>query len=191
MSEALSSLVTNTSPSGRRSDRHLVPIYALICFAPCSGRWPITGAKAAGIVRLPCLVATAFVSACCVLVAWRGSASEAPITPRRHQFMPLRSSGSRRRQIGSQLPASARGPSTGVYARCYVEDEAGTLLPRGPLAAAGCDRELRVQAIPARSERVGTRSGRYAANPHKASQKYVRGFRTARRREATMEFVPR
>ena len=25
----------------------------------------------------------------------------------------------------------------------------------------------------------------------KASQKYVRGFRTARRREATMEFVPR
>ncbi len=55
------------------------------------------------------------------------------------------------------------------------------------------DREIRVRAIPARSERVRDKvEDAYAAKYHtKASQKYVRGFRTARRREATMEFVPR
>ena len=55
------------------------------------------------------------------------------------------------------------------------------------------DREIRVRAIRARSERVRDKvEDAYAAKyDTKASQKYVRGFRTARRREATMEFVPR
>lgn len=55
------------------------------------------------------------------------------------------------------------------------------------------DREIRVRAVPARSERVRDKvEDAYAAKYNtKASQKYVRGFRTARRREATMEFVPR
>ena len=55
------------------------------------------------------------------------------------------------------------------------------------------DREIRVRAVRARSERVRDAvEDAYAAKYNtKASQKYVRGFRTARRREATMEFVPR
>jgi len=55
------------------------------------------------------------------------------------------------------------------------------------------DREIRVRAVPARGERVRDAvEDAYAAKyTTKASQKYVRGFRTARRREATIEFVPR
>jgi hypothetical protein len=55
------------------------------------------------------------------------------------------------------------------------------------------DREMRVRAIRARSERVRDAVDEaYAAKyTTKASQKYVRGFRTPRRRDATMEFVPR
>jgi hypothetical protein len=55
------------------------------------------------------------------------------------------------------------------------------------------ERQLRVRAIRARSERVRDKvEEAYAAKyDTKASQKYVRGFRTARRRDATMEFIPR
>ncbi len=55
------------------------------------------------------------------------------------------------------------------------------------------DREIRVRAVRARGERVRDRvEDAYAAKFNTvASQKWVRGFRTARRREATMEFVPR
>lgn len=69
--------------------------------------------------------------------------------------------------------------------RSFLEDPLG-LLQVG-------DRELRVRAIPVRSERARDKvEDAYAAKyATKASQKYVRGFRTARRREATMEFVPR
>lgn len=73
----------------------------------------------------------------------------------------------------------------GGWYRSFLED------PLGLLQVA--DREIRVRAIPARSERVRDKvEEAYAAKyDTKASQKYVRGFRTARRREATMEFVPR
>ncbi len=69
--------------------------------------------------------------------------------------------------------------------RTFLEDRLG-LLQVG-------DGEIRVRAVPARSERVRDAvEDAYAAKYNtKASQKYVRGFRTARRREATMEFVPR
>jgi hypothetical protein len=55
------------------------------------------------------------------------------------------------------------------------------------------DREIRIRAVRARSERVRDKVElAYAAKyDTKASKKYVRGFRSARRREATMEFVPR
>lgn len=55
------------------------------------------------------------------------------------------------------------------------------------------DRVLRVRAVRARGERVRDKvEEAYAAKYHtKASQKYVRGFRSARRRETTIEFVPR
>ena len=73
----------------------------------------------------------------------------------------------------------------GGWYRTFLDD------PRGVLQVG--DRELRVRAIPARSERVRDAvEDAYAAKFNtKASQKYVKGFRTARRREATMEFVPR
>lgn len=69
--------------------------------------------------------------------------------------------------------------------RTFLEDPLG-LIQVG-------DREIRVRAVPARSERVRNAvEEAYAVKYNtKASQKYVRGFRTARRREATMEFVPR
>lgn len=55
------------------------------------------------------------------------------------------------------------------------------------------DREIPVRAARVGSERVRDAvEHAYAAKYRtKASQKYVRGFRTPRRREATIEFVPR
>jgi hypothetical protein len=67
----------------------------------------------------------------------------------------------------------------------FVEDSRGVL----QIGA----RQVRVRAVPVRSERI--RDAMEAAYGVKyaspASRKYVRGFRTKRRREATMEFVPR
>jgi hypothetical protein len=55
------------------------------------------------------------------------------------------------------------------------------------------DRVVRVRAVRARGERVRDKvEEAYAAKyDTKASQQYVRGFRSARRRETTIEFVPR
>ena len=55
------------------------------------------------------------------------------------------------------------------------------------------DREIRVRGLRARGERIRDKvEEAYAAKfTTKASQKWVRGFRTARRRDATIEFVPR
>ena len=69
--------------------------------------------------------------------------------------------------------------------RAFLDD------PRGFLLVG--DREVRIRAIPARSESIRDAVERaYAAKyTTPASKRYVRGFRTARRREATMEFVAR
>lgn len=55
------------------------------------------------------------------------------------------------------------------------------------------DREIRVRAVPARGERVRDKVEKAYAEKYvtRASQKWVRGFRAPRRRDATMEFVPR
>lgn len=55
------------------------------------------------------------------------------------------------------------------------------------------DRQVRVRAVPVRSERVlDAIEDAYALKyPTPGSRKYVRGFRTARRRAATVEFVRR
>jgi hypothetical protein len=55
------------------------------------------------------------------------------------------------------------------------------------------DRQVRIKAVPVRSERVlDAIEHAYAQKyPTPGSQTYVRGFRTARRRAATMEFVRR
>ncbi|HEX6214295.1 MAG TPA: DUF2255 family protein, partial [Vicinamibacterales bacterium] len=83
-----------------------------------------------------------------------------------------------------------------VYARSWTVSPGGWYRsfldePRGAIQIG--DREIRVRAVRARSERVrdAVEDGYAAKYNTKASQKYVRGFRSARRREATMEFVPR
>jgi hypothetical protein len=55
------------------------------------------------------------------------------------------------------------------------------------------ERQVRVRAVRVRSERIlGAIEDAYAAKySTPASGKYVRGFRTTRRREASIEFVPR
>ena len=73
----------------------------------------------------------------------------------------------------------------GGWYRTFLEDPLGTIQVG--------EREIRVRAVRAKSEHV--RDAVEAAYAEKydtmASQKYVRGFRTARRRAATIEFVPR
>lgn len=73
----------------------------------------------------------------------------------------------------------------GGWYRSFLED------PRGALQVGA--RQIRVRAVRVRSERLRDAvEEAYAvkyATP--GSKKFVRGFRTARRREATIEFVPR
>jgi hypothetical protein len=63
--------------------------------------------------------------------------------------------------------------------------------PRGTLQVG--EREVKVRAVRTRSERLRDAvEAAYAAKyPTRASAKYVRGFRTPRRRETTIEFVRR
>jgi hypothetical protein len=69
--------------------------------------------------------------------------------------------------------------------RTFLEDPLGTIQVG--------EREIRIRAVPVRSERIRDAvEEEYARKyPTPGSAKYVRGFRTKRRREATMEFVPR
>ena len=55
------------------------------------------------------------------------------------------------------------------------------------------ERQLRVRAVPTRSERLRDAIERAYAEkyPTPGASKYVRGFRTLRRRNATIEFVAR
>jgi len=68
--------------------------------------------------------------------------------------------------------------------RAFLEDPLGTIQVG--------EREISVRAVPVRSERIrDAMEEAYARKyPTRGSAKYVRGFRTKRRREATMEFVP-
>lgn len=55
------------------------------------------------------------------------------------------------------------------------------------------ERQLRIRAVPLRSERARDDVEQAYAEKYATpgSLKYVRGFRTARRRDTTMEFLPR
>ena len=74
--------------------------------------------------------------------------------------------------------------SSGWY-RTFLDDPLGTIQIG--------ERQIRIRAVPVRSERMlDAIEKEYAVKyPTPGSQKYVRGFRTMRRRAATMEFVPR
>jgi hypothetical protein len=68
--------------------------------------------------------------------------------------------------------------------RTFLED------PRGAIRIGS--RVVRVRVVPVRSERIRDAvEDAYAAKyPTPGSRTFVRGFRTKRRRDATMEFVP-
>jgi hypothetical protein len=69
--------------------------------------------------------------------------------------------------------------------RSFLDDSLGTLQVG--------DRQVRVRAVRVRSARILDAVERAYAEKYStpASRKYVRGFRTPRRRETTMEFVRR
>lgn len=83
-----------------------------------------------------------------------------------------------------------------VFARSYTLEKNGwyrTFLedPLGTIQVG--ERPVRVRAVPVRSERLRDAVDEAYAEkyPTPGSIKYVRGFRTPRRRAATVEFVPR
>ena len=73
----------------------------------------------------------------------------------------------------------------GGWYRTFLEDPAGTIQV-GP-------REVRIRAMPLRSERIRDAvEEAYAAKyPTPGSRKYVRGLASARRRKTTTELLPR
>jgi hypothetical protein len=73
----------------------------------------------------------------------------------------------------------------GGWYRTFLEDPLGTLQVG--------ERQIGIRAVRARGERVRDAVERaYAAKyPTPGSVRYVRGFRTPRRRQTTMEFLPR
>src|SRR5687768_17058699 len=73
----------------------------------------------------------------------------------------------------------------GGWYRTFLDD------PRGTIQVGA--REIKIRAMPVRSERIRDAvEEAYAAKyPTPGSRTYVLGFRTKRRRAATMEFVPR
>jgi hypothetical protein len=83
-----------------------------------------------------------------------------------------------------------------VFARSWKQAAGGwyRTLRRDPLGLIAIgDREVRIRAVPVRSERVRDAVERAYALKYSTpgSRKYVRGFRTARRRDTTLEFVRR
>ena len=73
----------------------------------------------------------------------------------------------------------------GGWFRTFLEDPLGTIQVG--------DRLIRIRVLKARGERIRDAVEKAYARkyPTPGSLKYVRGFRTERRRETTMEFVPR
>lgn len=87
--------------------------------------------------------------------------------------------------VDGRVFARSWGVSRDGWFRAFLEE------PRGAIQIG--DREIRVRAVPARTERIRDKvEDAYRRKfTTRASQKWVRGFRTPRRRGATMEFVPR
>lgn len=87
--------------------------------------------------------------------------------------------------VDGRLFARSWTLTRGGWYRTFLEDPIGVIQVG--------DREVKVRAARVKSERLRDKvEDAYAEKyPTKASQKYVRGFRTERRREATIEFVPR
>jgi len=87
--------------------------------------------------------------------------------------------------VDGRLFARSWTLTKGGWYRTFLEDPLGVIQVG--------DREVRIRAIRVKSERLRDKiedayAEKYAT---KASQTYVRGFRTPRRRDTTTEFVPR
>ncbi len=87
--------------------------------------------------------------------------------------------------IGGRVYGRSWTLKPGGWYRTFLED------PRGTIQVG--EREIEIRAVPVRSERIrdAVEEGYAAKYPTPGSRTYVRGFRTKRRREATMEFMPR
>jgi len=87
--------------------------------------------------------------------------------------------------VNGRLFARSWTLTKGGWYKTFLEDPLGTLQVG--------EREIRVRARRVTSDRLRDQiEEAYAGKYHtRASQKYVRGFRTPRRRETTTEFVPR
>jgi hypothetical protein len=87
--------------------------------------------------------------------------------------------------VGGRAYARSWGVSPDGWFHAFLEHANGAIQI--------LDREIRVRAVPARGERVRDKvEDAYAQKfTTKASRKWIRGFKTARRRAATIEFVPR
>ena len=87
--------------------------------------------------------------------------------------------------VGGRVFARSWTQKPGGWYRTLLEDPLGTIQVG--------ERQLRIRAILARGTRLRNAVERaYATKyPTPGSVKYVRGFRTPRRRETTMEFRPR
>ena len=87
--------------------------------------------------------------------------------------------------VDGRLFARSWTVKKGGWFRTFLDD------PMGVIQVGS--RRVRIRAVRVRSERIRDAiEDAYAVKyDTKASRTYVRGFRTARRREATIEFVPR
>jgi hypothetical protein len=87
--------------------------------------------------------------------------------------------------IGGRVFARSWTVRAGGWYRTFLDDPAGVLQVG--------DRQVRVRVVPVRSERLlDAIEDAYAVKyPTPGSRKYVRGFRSARRRAATVEFKKR
>jgi hypothetical protein len=87
--------------------------------------------------------------------------------------------------VGSRVFARSWTRKPDGWYRTLLEDPLGTIQVG--------DRQIRIRAVRARGNRIRDAVEKaYAVKyPTPGSVKYVRGFRTERRRETTMEFVPR
>ena len=87
--------------------------------------------------------------------------------------------------VDGRLFARSWTLTRGGWYRTFLEDPLG-IIQVG-------DREVRIRAARVKSERIRDKIEDAYAEKYdtKASQRYVKGFRTERRRDTTTEFVPR
>lgn len=87
--------------------------------------------------------------------------------------------------IDGRLYARSWTSTKGGWYQSFLDD------PKGVIQIG--ERVLRIRAVRAKSERIRDAIDAAYAEKYdtRGSQKYVRGFRTPRRRDTTVEFVPR